>query len=247
MKDKRGLFITGTDTGVGKTLVTAALALFLRRQGMNVGIMKPVETGVEDPSALGRDARLLQWAAGSDDAPELVSPYRFKAPLAPSVAAKEEERSIDTTLILEAATQLREKHDFLLIEGAGGLMVPLAGGYLLADLVKQLDLPLLVVARTDLGTVNHTLLTTLAAQTLSIQMAGFMLNNMPEKPDAAQASAPKTLVTLASADLLGVLSHKEGNQQEIIEALSEEIAGMDTLPWLLMNFGLHHLIRRSTR
>ena len=242
MNSESGVFVTGTDTGVGKTMITAALALYLRGRGVNVGVMKPVETGVADTARLGEDGELLQWAADSRDEPDLITPYRFKAPLAPSVAAKKEDRAIDVSVILAAAETLRQRHDFLLIEGAGGLMVPLAGGLLLADLARQLGYPLVVVARPDLGTVNHTLLTTFAAQGMSIPCAGFMINNMPEAPDEACASAPKTLVTLASADLLGVLSHHHGTPRDVVSALAHEIAGLNTLPWMLMNFGLRHLI-----
>ncbi|MGE4579395.1 MAG: dethiobiotin synthase [Desulfuromonadales bacterium] len=242
MNSEAGVFVTGTDTGVGKTMVTAALALYLRGRGVNVGVMKPVETGVADTTRLGEDGELLQWAAASTDEPDLITPYRFKAPLAPSVAAKKEDRAIDVSVILAAAENLRQRYDFLLIEGAGGLMVPLAGGLLLADLARQLGYSLVVVARPDLGTVNHTLLTTFAAQGMSIPCAGFIINNMPEAPDEACASAPKTLVTLASADLLGVLSHHRGSRRDVVSALADEIAGLNTLPWMLMNFGLRHLI-----
>ncbi|BCA79776.1 dethiobiotin synthase [Desulfuromonas sp. AOP6] len=245
MNSKAGVFVTGTDTGVGKTMVTAAIALYLRERGVNVGVMKPIETGVTDTARLGEDGDLLQWAAGTTDAPELITPYRFKAPLAPSVAAKKEERTIDISVILTAAETLRQRHEFLLIEGAGGLMVPLAGGLLLADLARQLAYPLLVVARPDLGTINHTLLTTFAAQGMNIPLAGFMINNMPKNPDEVCASAPKALVTLASADLLGVLTHQNGSPRDIVTALAREISGINTLPWMLMNFGLRHLIQKQ--
>ena len=238
----KGVFVSGTDTGVGKTLVTAALALYLRRRGVDVGVMKPVETGVDDTADLGPDASLLQWAAATDDPPELVAPYRLKAPLAPSVAAKREGIVIDVARLLETAGRLGERHEFLLIEGAGGLMVPLAGGLLMADLIRQSGLPLLVVCRPDLGTINHTLLTTFAAQAMGIPTAGFLINNMPSEPDAACASAPETLVNLATADLLGVLDHCHGNDREKAQQLSDQIPLLHTLPWLLMKLGLRHLI-----
>ncbi len=238
----QGVFVTGTDTGVGKTMVTAALALFLSRQGLDVGVMKPVETGVDDPGQLGPDATLLKWAAGCDDPDELICPYRLKAPLAPSVAARQEGVTIEMGQLVAAAGQLAQRHEFLLIEGAGGLMVPLAGGLLMADLAHQVGFPMLVVTRPNLGTINHTLLTTFAAKQMEIPLAGFMINNMPENPDAACESAPKAMVALASADLLGVLQHHAGDERSCIEALADEIAQLDSLPWLLMNFGLHRLI-----
>jgi len=228
----RGIFVTGTDTGVGKTLVAAALARHLHHHGLDVGVMKPAETGVSDPARPGTDATLLQWAAGSTDDPELIAPYRLRAPLAPSLAAEAESVRIDLSHLVATARSLSSRHDFTLIEGAGGLMVPLAGGLLVADLVLQLDLPLLIVCRAGLGTINHTLLTVHAARTMGIPLAGFIINGMPPQPDAAEAMAPHHLASLASADLLGVLPRVEGSEQEKVEALSEAIAGLPTLPWL---------------
>ncbi len=234
----RGLFVTGTDTGVGKTAVTAALALFLRSRGLRVAAVKPVETGVEDPSGLGRDGRLLRWAAGSDAATERISPFRLRAPLAPAVAAEEEGVRIDPVTLTRDVLSEAQGCDYLLVEGAGGLMVPLRGGYLMADLARDLGLPLLVVARTGLGTINHTLLTVFAARTLELPLAGFLLNGMPAEPDAASACAPHTLASLASADLLGVLPWIEGDEQARAEALAREITRLPTLPWLEQALGV---------
>jgi dethiobiotin synthetase len=234
----KGLFVTGTDTGVGKTLVSAGLALFLRRRGLDIGVMKPVEAGVDNPDTLGNDGRLLQWAAASDDEPELITPYRLRAPLAPSVAAEKENVRIDCSLIAEAASTLASRHDYLIIEGAGGLMVPLAGGVLFADLIKNINFPLLTVCRPGLGTINHTLLTIYAARTMDIPLAGFLINNMPQNPGDAEESAPHTLASLASADLLGVLGHVSGSQQEQATALADQMEKLPTLPWLLAGLRL---------
>jgi len=234
----RGVFVTGTDTGVGKTLVASALARYLRREGMDIGVMKPAESGVPDPATLGPDAALLQWAAFSEDAQEHVSPYRLRAPLAPSLAAQEEGVRIDLERIVAAKVALEQRHEFLVVEGAGGLFVPLAGGLLVADLVVRLGLPLLVVCRPGLGTINHTLLTVHAARTMGIPLAGFVINGMPEYPDAAEASAPHTLASLASADLLGVLPSVDGDEMAKVEALSVAIADLPTRPWLRMNLGI---------
>jgi dethiobiotin synthetase len=234
----RGIFVTGTDTGVGKTLVAAALARHLRSGGLDVGVMKPVETGVNDPGRPGPDAALLQWAADCSEAPELIAPYRLRLPLAPALAAKEEALTIDLVHIVETVRSLSARHDYTIIEGAGGLMVPLAGGLLVADLVLQLGLPLLVVCRSGLGTINHTLLTVHAARTMGIPLAGFIINGMPQQPDAADALAPHNLASLASADLLGVLPRVGGSEREKVEALAEAVAGLPTLPWLLGALGL---------
>lgn len=236
-KMRRGLFITGTDTGVGKTLVTAALALFLRRRDLNLGVMKPVETGVDDPECLGPDAELLRWAAECEDEPALISPYRLQTPLAPALAAEREGVRIDPAKLIAAADTLMESHAFTLVEGAGGLMVPVSGGFLIADLARQLALPLLIVCRPGLGTINHTLLTVHAARTLDLPVAGFIVNGMPEKPDAAEMEAPHALASLASADILGVLPQVVGDDKEKVEALATALGQMPTLPWLLHVLG----------
>ncbi len=238
-KMRRGVFITGTDTGVGKTLFAAALACFLRQRGLTVGVMKPVETGVADPDTLGADGMLLQWASESPADPELISPYRFAPPLAPAVAAEQAGVRLDPGALLAAGATLAESCDFLIVEGAGGLMVPLSGGVLMADLARQLGYPLLTVCRPGLGTINHTLLTLFAARTMELPLAGFVINGMPAHPDAAEASAPHTLASLASADLLGVLSRIDsGSEHDKVTALAAEIATLPTLPWLLNNLDL---------
>ena len=234
----KGIFVTGTDTGVGKTLVAAALARFLAGRGKNVGVMKPVETGVVDPSLAGEDTGLLRWASSSSDDLDLVSPYRLRLPLSPSLAAEQEGVRIDLGHLTAAARTLRAKHEFLLVEGAGGLMVPLAGGLLMADLVRQLGLPLLVVCRPGLGTINHTLLTLFAARAMEIPLAGFIINNMPLQPGRAEESAPHILASLASADLLGVLNEANGDDREKVSALAGQISRLPTLPWLLAGLGV---------
>lgn len=232
------IFITGTDTGVGKTLVTAALAFHFSSQGLNVGVMKPIETGVEDPKELGPDARLLRWAAESSDHPELISPYRFTQPAAPCQAATSAKQQIDTDEIVKAYQTLRQGKDIVLIEGAGGLMVPIRGGYIMADLARQLELPLLIVTHPRLGTLNHTLLTTFAARAMELEMSGYIINQMPEKPDKTVQEVPHLLSSLASADLLGVLPEVVGSDQEKVKRLAGEIAQMPAYQWLLNGLGL---------
>lgn len=234
----RGLFVTGTDTGVGKTLIAAALARYFRRRGMNVGVMKPCETGVVDVRQPGEDARLLRWAAGSNDDDTLIAPYRFAEPLAPALAAEREGVIIDPVRIGEALTMIGAGKDLVVVEGAGGLMVPLRGGYLIADLARQLGLPLLVVSRAALGTINHTLLTILAARSMELSLAGFVINRMPAEPDIAEEAAPHQLAALASANLLGVFPEVAGSPQVRVEQLADVLTNLPTLPWLMHAIGL---------
>jgi dethiobiotin synthetase len=232
------IFITGTDTGVGKTLVAAGLARHFSSLGLNVGIMKPIETGVKDPAGLGADADLLRWAAGSTDDKELISPYRFPQPVAPCQAATAAQVQIDPDKIVAACNELRHDKDIVFVEGAGGLMVPIHGGYIMADLARQLGIPLLVITHPRLGTLNHTLLTTFAARAMELELSGFIINNMPSNPNEAEQEAPHLLSSLASADLLGVLPEVKGSEREKVLVLAGEIEKMPAYQWLLTGLGL---------
>ena len=165
-----GLFITATDTGVGKTVVANALIHYLRSNGANVGAFKPVESGGRE------DSTALLEATGADDGIELVNPYSFKTPISPHQAAEEEGRSIEIPVILDAFARLKERHDFIIVEGAGGLLVPLSKSCLYPDLMSALGLPLLVISRAAVGTINHTLLTVKHARSLGLRITP------PERP-----------------------------------------------------------------
>jgi dethiobiotin synthetase len=232
------IFVTGTDTGVGKTLVAAALARHFTLKGMKVGVMKPIETGVENPISLGPDATLLRWAAEATDVEDHVSPYRFPKPLAPCQAATAAKAQIDTDKILTSFQAIRDGKEVMIVEGAGGLMVPIRGGYIMADLARQMGLPLLVVTHPRLGTLNHTLLTTFAARAMDLELSGLIINEMPDNPDEAEQAAPHLLSSLASADLLGVLPKVSGSEQEKVKILAEEIENIPAYQWLLSGLGL---------
>lgn len=168
------LFVTGTDTGVGKTLVTAALAQALCRREISVGVMKPVETGVANgqPS----DATRLIQAAGVADSLTLVRPYAFRLPLAPWDAARAERRTISRSVILRAWQRLRSHHAIVLVEGAGGVHVPITRKTDMLDLMATMKRPVLVVGRSALGGINHATLTLAALQARQIPVAALVLN-----------------------------------------------------------------------
>lgn len=170
-----GLFVTGTDTGVGKTLIACALLRELAARGIRVGAMKPVETGVGPEGPL--DARALRVAAGGCDPLDLVCPERFALPAAPSAAARAEDREVRLEAILEAFGQLRARHRLVVVEGAGGLLVPLREQITMADLASMLALPLLVVARAALGTINHTRLTLEVAEARGLPLLGVVVSH----------------------------------------------------------------------
>ncbi|BCS53184.1 dethiobiotin synthase [Geobacter sp. SVR] len=210
----RGLFVTGTDTGVGKTVVAAVLARLLRLRGVDVGVMKPVTSGCreEHGSLISDDAELLCTAAGIPCCPD-VAPYLLREPLAPADAARIDGVRIDFEHIRECYDRLVSRHEIVIVEGAGGLMVPLVGGLLVADLIRQLDLPLLVVARPALGTINHTVLTCFCAQQMGLSVAGVIINNYPEQPGLAERGAPHQIGGLCGAPVLGLWPHHAGTDE----------------------------------
>ncbi len=181
----RGLFVTGTDTGVGKTEVTAALVEGWRSRGLDVAAMKPAESGVA-PGEVA-DAERLRAATGGVDPMELVCPYRLAAPVAPAVAARLEGRTISFDHVLACARELLRRHAALLVEGAGGLLVPLTDDRTFADLAWALGMPVLLVARAGLGTINHTALTCEVLRIRGLEIRGVVLNRSEPGSDPSEA------------------------------------------------------------
>ncbi len=173
-----GIFVTGTDTGVGKTVVTASLGLALSAAGVDVGVMKPIETGAPlvEGRRVGEDAATLRRLIAPNDPIEDVNPVALALAAAPSAAAKDEGVSIDLAAIRVAFDRLAARHEVVLVEGAGGLLVPIDAKTTMADLALSLDTPLVVVARMRLGTINHTLLTLREAERCGLRVLGVVLN-----------------------------------------------------------------------
>lgn len=198
----RSIFITGTDTGVGKTLIAAALAAVLKNKAIDVGVMKPVASGGRD------DAELLIKGAGVIDDITLVNPYCFETPVAPSVAAEIEGVRIDIEKIKAAYEELSRRHETLIVEGVGGLLVPIYKGYLVSDLIKDLNLPVIIVSRPALGTINHTLLTVRQARAKGIEVLGVIINNYDEaKAGIAEKTAPEIIERIGKVPVLGIVRH----------------------------------------
>ena len=173
------LFVTGTDTGCGKTAVAVAIAAAARRAGLRVRALKPVETGClesEGPHRLAADADALARAAGDASPPERVCPYRLRLPAAPEIAARVEGVTIDPTAIEKLFLEAREESDLVVVEGAGGLLVPIVSELDMAGLARRLELPLVVVARASLGTLNHTRLTLEAAERRGLRTLGLAIS-----------------------------------------------------------------------
>jgi len=205
--NKPGIFITGTDTGVGKTVVAAGLAIALRERGIKVGMMKPVATGCHgsDGRLISQDAAFL-LEAGANEYPALTNPARFRNPLSPNVAALLEKREVNLESIHSAYRELQKHYDFLIIEGIGGLLVPITKDYFVANLVREFQLPLVIVARGGLGTINHTLLTVDAAIIRGFEIRGLIFNRVPTvNYSMAEVTNPKVIHDLTGIPVLGTL------------------------------------------
>ncbi len=204
-----GLLITGTDTGVGKTLVACGVAACLTAGGRTVGVLKPVETGctARRGQLYPEDAALLARFAGSPASLDVLCPYRFAPPVAPSVAAAEAGVSIRPEKIVSLFQRISKQHDTVLVEGAGGLLVPLVDRYTFADLARDLDIPLLVVVGSRLGALNHTLLTLSCARSRALPVKGYIMNHPMPSRDPATETNTETLTRLTDVVCLGCVPH----------------------------------------
>ena len=201
-----GLFITGTDTGVGKTFVTRGIAGALKQRGVHVGVMKPIETGCGPSNQRSpKDAAALASAAGSKLDLARICPYQFEAPLAPDVAARQENTTVDPQLILAGYHEIASGHDITLVEGAGGLLVPIVDRYTMADLAHDLGVPLLVVVDSKLGAINHTLLTLETAASRGLEVRGYVLNHTSDRADIASKTNAELLGRSTDVACLGTI------------------------------------------
>lgn len=214
---RHGVFVTGTDTGVGKTVVACALVRGLRARGLDVGVMKPCETGVGADGPL--DAIRLTRAAGDPDPLELVCPQRFALPAAPSVAAEHEARRVDLEGLARAFAALAARHDVMVVEGAGGLLVPTRPPATMADLASALGLPLLIATRTALGTINHTLLTLAEAERRGLRVAGVVASHADGPLSAADRANFAHLRARLGDGLVGEIPPLEADQLAPADAL----------------------------
>lgn len=211
-KQTAGLFVTGTDTGVGKTYVGAMIVRELRRAGCRVGVYKPTASGCrrQGRKLVSDDAVALWEAAGRPGSLDRVCPQRFFAPLAPHLAAREEGKQLDPELLRQGLEYWRRRSDVIVVEGAGGLMSPLGEEEYVADLAYDFALPLVVVARNALGTINQTLQTLIAAAAFrdGLEVAGIVLNHpAPPGDDVSIATNRRELVARCVPPVLAEVMH----------------------------------------
>ena len=208
MSGARGIFVTGTDTGVGKTVVAAGLVAAMKRAGWNVGVMKPVTTGgVRRREGLAsEDAEFLAHVADAPETLRTIAPVVLAEPLAPTVAARRAGVTIDLGAVRSAFEAIAAAHDVVVVEGIGGLMVPILEGYRVADLAGEMNLPLVVVARPNLGTINHTVLTVEAARAAALRVLGIIINGLDaDAAGIAEETNPAELMRETGVPVLTVV------------------------------------------
>jgi dethiobiotin synthetase len=199
----RGVFVTGTGTAVGKTIVAAATCAALAAEGQPVVAFKPVVTGLDEPAgAWPLDHELLATAAGGGQAPDDVAPYRFGPPVSPHYAAELAGETIEPARLLSVARAAGDRP--LVAEGVGGLLVPITLGYLVRDLAVDLGLAVVIAAHTGLGTINHTLLTVEAARAAGLHVAGVVMTPWPDQPQPIEQSNRSAVERLGGVRVSGL-------------------------------------------
>jgi dethiobiotin synthetase len=215
---KLGFLVSGTDTGVGKTTLACGIASTLKGRGLRVGVMKPAETGCEvhDGDLAPTDAIALRNAAESNEPLELICPYRYALPLAPAAAADLERRAApDLNQIRHVYERLASPVDVMLVEGAGGIAVPLTWRSNYADLALALNLDLILVVANRLGCINSTLLSLEYAARRGIIIKGYILNDVDAQRSVAAITNARSLERLTSVSCLGEVQHDEVITEEI--------------------------------
>ena len=236
MKKAKGFFITGTDTGVGKTVITAALIKAVKRLDLKVCGMKPIETGclkskfkVQD-TLLPSDGIFLKKISNVNDSLDLITPIRFKNPLAPLPASKKEGVSIDFQKIKKSFTELSKKYDVVIVEGIGGLLVPITKDYFVLDLVRDFGLPLIIVSRPGLGTINHTMLTVNYAIKEGLIVAGIIINySHPSEGTLAENTNPEVITQICPVPIIGIFPCLEDFENSTFERAAVKHLDLETL------------------
>jgi len=213
---KNGLFITGTDTGVGKTLVAGGIAAVLRGQGLKVGVFKPIASGCrEDGILISDDTEFLALCADADYSLSVITPVTYKTPAAPVTCVQIEGRAIDYEEIVAAYTYLCENTDVVIVEGIGGAMVPIDAEHTVLDLAVEFNLPTVVVARPNLGTINHSLLTIQAVRNAGLPVAGLVVSGYNAfEANIAEETSPEVICEFSDTNLLSIVPYDEESSVE---------------------------------
>lgn len=207
-----GFFITATDTEVGKTVIAGAIAQILKEQGKQVGVMKPVASGCrkQREGLVSDDAEFLAMCADSRQPLTTINPVRYEIPAAPVVCEEYEQREFDWGAITASYESLRQSSDVVIVEGIGGVMVPLTAEMTVLDLARAFDMPVVVVARPGLGTLNHTLMTLACLRASGLAVAGVVINGYREyDASIAEQTGPRVIAGFGQTNILAVVPYDE--------------------------------------
>ncbi|WP_413374873.1 dethiobiotin synthase [Alkalihalobacillus sp. 1P02AB] len=224
----RGIFVTGTDTGVGKTVISSGIAAVLKEEGIDIGVFKPMLSGINRSNPMS-DTAWLKRMSNTSLTLEEITPFQFEKPLAPAIAQELEGTNIKLEDIIKNWKQIRKKHNYFIIEGAGGIAVPLGQGFLVSDLIKALDLPVLIVARSQLGTINHTFLTIEYAKRLGLSVIGVIINGMNDNPNLFEDRNPLLLKQMSNIPILGITPKITDLTDESIKSLVKKYVDIDVI------------------
>ena len=219
-------FITGTDTGVGKTSITAGLAGSMRKIGVDVGIMKPIATGYPNKTGFkSSDVTKLVEAASVKDSENIINPVFLPLPTSPYDATKLLELSVDMSLIFEQFKKLLSLHEMLLVEGIGGVMTPITKNFFVADMIKKMEIDTIIITRATIGTLNHTVMTCKMCKDYGIKIRGLVINNFDDKGTPAEKNAPSTIYELTGIPILGTIPFIKdlNNITKLIEHVEKNI------------------------
>jgi dethiobiotin synthetase len=237
----KGFFVTGTDTGVGKTIIAAALIKAAGIAGIRACGMKPIETGCKKTGGMRRgghadkneslirpDGMFLKKIAGMEESVDLITPICFESPLAPLSASNIEKKRIEMAKIKKSFARLANNYDAIIVEGIGGLLVPIKKEYFILDLARDLGLPLIIVSRPGLGTINHTMLTVNYALKEGLTVAGIIINySHPPERDLAEKTNPEVIKQVSPVPLIGIFPYLRDLQGATIEKAAAKNLDMD--------------------
>ncbi len=215
----KGFFVTATDTSVGKTVITAALIKALVYLGYRTGTMKPIETGCirREGMLIPSDGMFLKAVSGMSEKISLITPFTYERPLAPMVAAEIEGYEVDIQEIMRSFDLIRKDYEAVVVEGVGGLYVPVKRDYFISDLAKEMGLPLIIVSRPSLGTLNHTLLTVGHALSSGLEVAGIIINySMEPEMSIAEETNVKALKDMTDVPIIGVFPNLRDLEEETL-------------------------------
>lgn len=212
LSKNKGFFVTGTDTGVGKTLVAGGISRILSDQGLQVGVFKPVASGCkhEHEGLVNADAHFLRMCSRCDFDLSVINPVGYVVPAAPVVCEEFENRRVDFGAMADAYETIAGQSDVMIVEGIGGVRVPISGGVDVLDLMKEFELPVVIVSRPNLGTINHTLLTIDAVRSVDLEVAGVVISGYEaETATLAEETVSRIIEEWGQVDVLSIVPFDE--------------------------------------